>query len=167
MIFVRAEMKASALTTPLAALAVFALDRASKIWIVEVLSLDTRYHIPVWPPYLNLTMAWNTGINFGLFGSGSEGARLLLVAIALVLVTAVGLWAWRMAGTPARLSAGVLIGGALGNIWDRLQYGAVADFLNLSCCGIDNPFAFNLADAAIFAGAIGLILFTGKRQKTT
>ena len=45
------------------------------------------------------------------------------------------------------------VGGALGNAWDRLQYGAVADFLNMSCCGIDNPYAFNIADVAIFAGA--------------
>ncbi len=44
---------------------------------------------------------------------------------------------------------------------DRLIYGAVADFLNMSCCGIDNPYAFNVADIAIFAGAIGLVLFTG------
>ena len=49
--------------------------------------------------------------------------------------------------------AGVVIGGALGNAWDRLQYGAVADFMNMSCCGIDNPYAFNIADVAIFAGA--------------
>ena len=49
--------------------------------------------------------------------------------------------------------AGIVIGGAMGNAWDRLQYGAVADFLNMSCCGINNPFAFNIADVAIFAGA--------------
>ena len=47
----------------------------------------------------------------------------------------------------------------LGNVWDRLQYGAVADFINMSCCGLRNPFAFNLADAAIFGGAALLVLF--------
>ena len=56
----------------------------------------------------------------------------------------------------------MLIGGALGNVVDRVVYGAVADFLNMSCCGIENPFAFNVADVAIFVGAIGLVLFTGK-----
>ena len=51
-----------------------------------------------------------------------------------------------------------LAAAALGNVWDRLQYGAVADFINMSCCGIRNPFAFNVADAAIFGGAALLIL---------
>jgi signal peptidase II len=60
------------------------------------------------------------------------------------------------------VSAGLLIGGALGNVVDRVLYGAVADFLNMSCCGIDNPFAFNVADVAIFVGAIGLVLFAGR-----
>ena len=58
----------------------------------------------------------------------------------------------------------MLIGGALGNVIDRIVYGAVADFLNMSCCGFDNPFAFNVADIAIFIGAFGLILFTGEKK---
>jgi len=62
------------------------------------------------------------------------------------------------------MSAGLLIGGAAGNVIDRLVYGAVADFLNVTCCGIDNPFAFNVADISIFAGAFGLILFTGGKK---
>jgi hypothetical protein len=48
---------------------------------------------------------------------------------------------------------------------DRILYGAVADFLNMSCCGIDNPYAFNVADIAIFAGAIGLVFFAGKDRR--
>ncbi|BBU58037.1 hypothetical protein KU6B_43020 [Mameliella alba] len=62
------------------------------------------------------------------------------------------------------ISAGFLIGGALGNVIDRLVYGAVADFLNMSCCGIDNPYAFNVADIAIFIGAFGLILFPSRKK---
>ena len=57
-----------------------------------------------------------------------------------------------------------MIGGALGNAFDRLVYGAVADFLNMSCCGIDNPYAFNIADIAIFAGAIGLAFFNSPKK---
>ncbi len=60
------------------------------------------------------------------------------------------------------ISAGLLVGGALGNVIDRVIYGAVADFLNMSCCGIENPYSFNIADIAIFAGALGLVLFMGK-----
>jgi signal peptidase II len=77
-------------------------------------------------------------------------------------------------GKWAEISAGILVGGALGNVIDRLAYGYVADFLNMSCCGIENPYSFNIADIAIFAGALGLVVFTQnkaakpgpKRRKT-
>jgi len=64
-----------------------------------------------------------------------------------------------------QLSAGLVIGGALGNVADRLLYGYVLDFLNMSCCGLNNPYVFNLADVFIFAGAAGLILFEGRIKK--
>jgi signal peptidase II len=53
----------------------------------------------------------------------------------------------------------------LGNVVDRIAYGGVADFLNMSCCGIENPYAFNVADIAIFVGALGLVLFSGGKAK--
>jgi signal peptidase II len=136
---------------------VFGLDRLSKVWVVEVLDLRNRLHIPVLDPWLNFSMAWNRGINFGLFDLGDAG-RWLLVALALGIVLALLLWVRRGRGWVPPLGVGAIVGGALGNVWDRLQYGAVADFLNISCCGIRNPFAFNLADAAIFGGALALIL---------
>ncbi len=155
----------------LTAAVVFALDQALKLWIVWGLDLASRGLIEVWPPYLTLHMAWNEGVNFGLLAHGSGVVRWALVAVAL----AISAWVWRWIARPgqplrARLSAGLLIGGALGNVVDRVAYGAVADFLNLSCCGIENPYAFNLADIAIFAGALGLILFAadpGKPQRKT
>lgn len=140
---------------------VFLMDRASKIWIVERLDLANRLRIEVADPWLNLTMAWNHGVNFGLVDFGAAG-RYWLVAVALVIVAALTFWARRRRGWAVALGAGGVIGGALGNVWDRLQWGAVADFVNMSCCGIDNPYAFNVADIAIFTGALGLVLFTGK-----
>ena len=71
---------------------VFALDRVLKIWVVEVLDLRNRLHIPVVDPWLNLTMAWNEGINFGLFDFGAAG-RWVLVGLALAIVAALLLWA--------------------------------------------------------------------------
>jgi signal peptidase II len=144
----------------IAALAVFLADQGLKLWIVWGLDLAGRGLIEVWPPYLTLRMAWNTGINFGLLAGGSEAVRWGLVALALAI--AAWVWRWIARGRqppPARLAAGLLIGGALGNVVDRVAYGAVADFLNMSCCGIENPYAFNVADIAIFAGAAGLVLF--------
>jgi signal peptidase II len=136
------------------------VDRVSKIWIVQRLDLAGRGRIEVADPWLNLTMAWNHGVNFGLLDAGEAG-RWWLVALALAIVSAVLVWARRSRGWPAALGAGMVVGGALGNVWDRAQWGAVADFFNMSCCGVDNPFAFNVADAAIFLGAAVLVLFTG------
>ncbi|MFN3607123.1 MAG: signal peptidase II, partial [Cypionkella sp.] len=65
-----------------------------------------------------------------------------------------------------QIAAGLLLGGAMGNVVDRVLYGAVADFINMSCCGISNPFSFNVADISIFAGAIGLVFFADSAQKT-
>jgi signal peptidase II len=144
----------------LSALAIFLADQASKIAVVFGLNLIERGQIDVWPPFLVFRMAWNRGVNFGLFAGDSDVTRWLLIAVALGISGWV--WNWmRKPGQPpmAQISAGVLIGGALGNVVDRLIYGAVADFLNMSCCGFDNPYAFNVADIAIFAGAAGLVLF--------
>ena len=69
-------------------------------------------------------------------------------------------------GPWVQFSAGMVIGGAIGNIIDRVVYGAVADFLNMSCCGFTNPYSFNLADITIFVGALGLIAFADG-DKTT
>lgn len=139
------------------AAAIFAADRASKFWVVEVIDLQNRLFVPVRDPWLNLSMAWNQGINFGLFDMGL-GGRWLLIGIAVAIVVGLGVWVRRTRGWSQALGVGAVIGGALGNVWDRVQYGAVADFLNVGCCGIRNPFAFNIADAAIFAGAALLIL---------
>ena len=109
-------------------------------------------------------MAWNYGINFGLFSSSDGFQRWILTGFAFVVSAGVAIWMLREPpGKLGHISAGLLIGGALGNALDRLLYGAVADFLNMSCCGIDNPYAFNVADIAIFAGAMGLAFFSSPK----
>lgn len=143
----------------------FLLDQVSKYLVVHAMNLRELGRIDVWPPFLNFRMAWNTGINFGLFSQDSSITRWVLIVVALVITGVVIVWMARSAPNRwQQLSAGLLVGGALGNVIDRLLYGAVADFLNMSCCGIDNPFAFNVADIAVFAGAIGLILFTSDKN---
>ncbi len=149
------------------ALSVIAADQASKWFVVAGLRLEERLFIEVIPGVFNLTMAWNRGINFGLLSSYSDAMRWGLIVLALAICAWVWVWAWREAGNRwFQASAGVLVGGALGNVIDRLVWGAVADFINLTCCGIANPYAFNVADAAIFAGALGLILFAGRKPPT-
>lgn len=149
-------------TIPLVALCVLALDQITKIAVVFGLDLVNRVEIDVLPPFLVFRMAWNYGMNFGLLAQGSDIGRVLLIVVALVISAWVWIWVRReKSGWRAEVAAGLLVGGALGNVIDRILYGAVADFLNMSCCGIDNPFAFNVADVAIFFGALGLVLFTG------
>ena len=146
----------------LSALAAFAVDQVSKLVVVHWMRLDRLREIDVLPPYLNFRMGWNTGINFGLGAGGPEVMRWVLVGLALVISAALIVWARRLPRM-GRVAAGLVVGGALANALDRVIYGAVADFLNMSCCGIDNPFAFNLADVFIFAGAFGLIVW-GERK---
>lgn len=138
-------------------------DQASKWVVIERMALPQRLFVEVFPPYLNFAMAWNTGVNFGLFGGGPGFMRWVLIALAAVICAWVLVWARRERDNPmTQLAAGLLVGGALGNVIDRLRFGAVADFINVSCCGINNPFAFNVADMGIFAGAVLLIVFSGR-----
>ncbi len=151
----------SLLRVPTAALIAFGLDRLSKIIIVERMDLASLQAIPVWPPYVQFMMAWNKGVNFGLFNQFD--ARWLLVVVSVAVSLALLLWARNKAGWLVPLTSGVLIGGALGNAYDRVVYGAVADYLNVSCCGIHNPYSFNVADVFIF-GAAALLLVCSEMQ---
>lgn len=149
----------------LTALMTFLLDQATKYLVVIHLNLRDVLVMDVVPPFLNLRMVWNRGINFGIGAGDGDLTRWGLIAVAIVISGVVLWWARKEADRPiAQVSAGILVGGALGNVVDRVVYGAVADFLNMSCCGIYNPFSFNVADIAIFAGAIGLVLFTGEKK---
>ena len=147
-------------TLVITAIATFGLDQASKWLVVRQMNLIDLGEIDVVPPLLNLRMAWNEGINFGLFANSADVMRWVLIAVALVISGCVLWWVRKeRAGSWAMISAGLLVGGALGNVIDRIVYGAVADFLNMSCCGIENPYSFNVADIAVFAGALGLVMF--------
>lgn len=147
--------------------AVLALDRLTKWLVVEAMDLRSLLVIDVWPGVFTLKMAWNRGINFGILASDGDAARWLLAAMAVAISVAVAVWALRRGQTWFTLGAGLLIGGALGNAWDRATYGAVADFLNVTCCGVVNPFAFNVADVAIFLGAVALAFAPAPQPRRT
>jgi signal peptidase II len=144
----------------LSAVAWFLADQLSKWLVLHAAGLLERGVIEVVPPFLVFRLGYNTGINFGLFAGGPEVTRWVLTALALAI--SAWLWWWARKGLDrplALVSAGAVIGGALGNALDRVRVGAVVDFLNMSCCGIQNPFAFNVADVGIVLGALGLLFF--------
>lgn len=146
---------------------VFLVDQLSKFFVLYQINLPNlpNQTYDVFPPFLTLRMAWNRGVNFGLFADFDM--RWVLIGVALAISAFVIWWIKREQSVSrwGYISAGLLVGGALGNVVDRVIHGAVADFLNMSCCGINNPYAFNVADITIFAGAIGLVLFTDNGDK--
>ncbi|MEO1563817.1 MAG: signal peptidase II [Pseudomonadota bacterium] len=142
----------------LALVLALAIDLGSKYYIITVMDLLTLRAVDVFPPLINFRMGWNEGINFGLFSEAPKIFRTILIFVAIAISLGAMVWVM-LSGTGwfGATSAGLLAGGALGNAWDRFQFGAVRDFLNMSCCGIQNPYVFNLADVFIFAGVFGLI----------
>ena len=150
----------------LLALGIFLLDQATKIAVVDGLGLIHRLRIEVWPGFVSFVMAWNRGVNFGVLASDAPAMRWGLAAVAVAVSVGVAVWALRRDQGWFTLGAGLLIGGALGNAVDRVRFGAVADFLNVTCCGIVNPWAFNVADIAIFGGA-AVLAFAPSPQPDT
>ncbi|MEM7439253.1 MAG: signal peptidase II [Pseudomonadota bacterium] len=145
---------------------ILAFDQATKFWIVEAMNLRNVLAIDVFPPFLNFRMAWNEGINFGLLsGLGIDAMRWILISVALAISAWVLWWGRSFNGWFGSLLVSMIVGGAIGNTIDRFRYGAVADFLNMSCCGYRNPYSFNVADIAIFVGAIGLVLFSERLSR--
>lgn len=137
------------------ALLILGLDQASKWWIVQKVMVPPR-EIEL-TPFFNLVMVWNRGITFGLFGGTPDSGRWVLIGLSLAIVAILAVW---MARTPRMWVAAALggvIGGAIGNVVDRLYYGAVADFLDFHYAGWHWP-AFNVADSAIVVGVCVLML---------
>ncbi len=135
------------------AAAVLVLDQATK-WLV-LRSLDEFEAVPV-TPFFNLVLVWNRGVTFGMFrGAGEHGPWLL--TLAAVAIGAFLAWWLRSETRPVtRAALWLVLAGAVGNVVDRLRFGAVVDFLDFHALGYHWP-AFNVADSAIVVGA-GLIL---------
>lgn len=138
------------------ALLVLAADQASKYWILHGLDLPDRGSVALLP-VLNFTMVWNHGVTFGLLTSHGPSAPYLLGAVALAVVGALFVWLRRATSLLTALPIGAVAGGALGNVIDRLHYGAVVDFIHAHAFGY-SWYVFNFADAAIVCGVATLML---------
>jgi signal peptidase II len=143
----------------IAALAVLALDQASKLWLLLVFDIAHRGAVRV-TPFFDLVLAWNPGISFGWFQNDSPVAQISLMAIKAVAVIVLAIWMARSRTLLATVALGLIIGGAIGNAIDRFAYGAVVDFalFHLRIGGNTyNWYVFNLADVAIVAGVAALM----------
>ncbi len=147
----------------LAALLVLIADQASKWWVLDVLRLPERGQVPVLP-VLSLTMVWNQGVTFGLFHQTGAWGPWLLAGMALAVVAALAVWLRRAESALVAASLGAIGGGAVGNVIDRLRFGAVVDFLHAHAFGW-SWYVFNVADAAIVCG-VGVLVLDGLRPRT-
>lgn len=139
----------------LAGVVVLLADQYSKYWVLNVLDLEHVRSVMVLPT-LNFTMVWNRGITFGL--NDHEGASILVpVVAALAVVIGLCIWLARPGRIIVGIALGAISGGALGNVIDRLRFGAVVDFIHAHAYGW-SWYVFNVADAAIVCGVAVLIV---------
>ena len=138
------------------ALLAFAADQASKLWLLRGFDLPGRSPVAV-APGVDLVMAWNRGVSYSLLTSDTDAGRWLLIAATCAASLALAVWLWRSRTAPTCVALGLLIGGAFGNLVDRIAYGAVVDFVSLHAGGF-RWYVFNGADCAITVGVVLLLL---------
>ncbi|CAN7534249.1 signal peptidase II [Phenylobacterium sp. LjRoot225] len=147
----------------LAALVV-ALDQASKFWIVQVFDLPMKSTTPVAGPF-HLTMVWNRGVSFGLLRADVDTTRWALAAFSIIVSIFLAVWVRNASRKLSAVALGLVMGGAIGNVIDRIRFGAVADFIDVSRLWF--PWIFNVADAAISVGIALLLLDMLLQDKET
>jgi signal peptidase II len=143
----------------IAAAIVCALDQAVKLWLLGPFDLANKGLVHL-TSFLAFVLTWNPGISYGLFPQDTDFGRYTLLALKTGAVVILWVWLARAETKLTALSLGLIIGGAFGNAIDRLAYGAVMDFVLFHIDTETIKFAwyvFNLADAAIVAGVIGLL----------
>jgi len=162
-------------------IALFLLDQASKWYVLEHIIAPMTTDTPLPPmgffdwlmalslprlpfaelivlPFFNLVMVWNEGISFGVFGGHNGAGNIALISVLLAIVIGFTIWMWRTPSVFLRFTLAAVIGGAIGNLWDRVRFGAVADFLDFHYAGWHYP-AFNVADSCIVVGILALVVY--------
>ncbi|MEE2699424.1 MAG: signal peptidase II [Pseudomonadota bacterium] len=134
---------------------ILAFDQLSKWWIVFYIMQPPQV-IEI-APFFNLVMGWNYGISFGLLNSMPEISVWILPFLVFLITSGLIIWLYFIDKNSQAIGLGFIIGGAIGNLIDRLHFGAVVDFLDFHAWGFHWP-AFNIADSAITIGAIMLVL---------
>jgi len=139
------------------AIAVFMLEQITKWIVLGPLNLRNVLQIEILPIF-NLTYTENHGISLGLFQASSDAMRWVLVGVTAAIAAGVGVWITREEKRWDQVALGMVLGGALGNILDRVRHGYVVDFADLHFGDFRPFFIFNVADAAISIGVVILLL---------
>ena len=153
-----------------AAVVTIVVDQASKFWLLDVFDLADRSPVAV-TSFIDLVVTWNTGISYGLLQQNGPLGLWALLAFKVAAVVFLWIWLARASSRVTATALGLIIGGALGNAFDRLHWPGVMDFVLFHLEGAGWSFrwyVFNLADVAIVAGVVGLLydsLRAGTPQK--
>jgi signal peptidase II len=151
----------------LVALTTLMLDQASKLYLLFVYELFLYEPVSL-GPFIELIVVWNRGISYGLLQQETDLGRWLLSGFSLIVAIGLGIWMLRTQHRFLAVSIALIVGGAIGNVIDRIAYGAVFDFVHVYV-GTFSWYVFNIADAAIVAGVIGLVydsfVLEGRRAK--
>ena len=131
-------------------------DQALKIWLLGPFQLAEKGRVTILP-FLDLVLAWNRGVSYGLFPMEGDAGRYFFAAVGLAGAVFFGVWLWRADRLLPALACGLVAAGALGNALDRIRHGAVVDFVLLHA-GRFEWYVFNLADVWIVAGVVGLLM---------
>ena len=140
------------------ALLALVLDQGSKLvllYVFHFMDMGTDDRVPVLP-FFNLVMVWNPGVSYGLFPASGPWGTAVLAVFSVVAVGALGWWLWNSTRRGLAIGLGLVIGGALGNLIDRLVHGKVADFFHFYVHHYD-WYVFNVADCAITVGVAALL----------
>jgi signal peptidase II len=148
----------------LIALLVLLFDQGSKQWLLRVYDIAERQPVKL-ASVLDIVLAWNRGISYSLFTTDSVNGPTILLAVTLSASAFLVVWLWRSDTVATVTALGMLIGGALGNAYDRFAYGAVVDFVHFHVGGF-SWYIFNGADVAICLG-VALLLLTSMNTQSS
>jgi signal peptidase II len=136
----------------------YGISRPLLLWLKSAPEILPYVQVPVLP-FFNWVMVWNKGVSFGILNHDTDYGPLFLSVLALVIVIAFTIWLFRNRNVFQCVAIALVIGGAIGNVMDRIRFGAVVDFLDFHAFGWHWP-AFNVSDSCICIGVFLLIIHT-------
>ena len=141
-------------------LSIFFIDFSTKYFLLNFYDLENKGKVFI-TPFMDFVLVYNPGISYGLFGSGGEIQRVVLIVLSLLIIAYLIYWIRESNSNFISFGICLIIGGALGNMIDRILYGKVIDFISLHVFDY-YWYVFNIADIAIVSGGISVLIYSAK-----